>query len=56
MRIKVGDGSAQQPLRHRALEEATSGRGLELVEALSSDWGVELVPGDGKRVWCEVPT
>jgi hypothetical protein len=32
-----------------------SGRGLEMVEALSEDWGWESVPGwRGKRVWAFV--
>ena len=34
--------------------DATSGRGLALVEALSTSWGVEDRP-DGKAVWCDVP-
>ncbi|MDP9072478.1 MAG: ATP-binding protein [Actinomycetota bacterium] len=54
IRIEVSDASRQPPVRRRAAEDATSGRGLELVEALASDWGTELVPGDGKRVWFEV--
>lgn len=36
-------------------DEATSGRGLFLVEALSSSWGVEPREG-GKTMWFEVPT
>jgi len=32
--------------------EDESGRGLEMVDALSEDWGWENVPGGGgKRVW-----
>ena len=34
---------------------APSGRGLALVEALSSDWGTQNRPG-GKTVWFEVRT
>ena len=38
-------------LRHPAPDEE-SGRGLEMVDALSEDWGWENVPGGGgKRVW-----
>ena len=54
VRIEVSDVSRQPPVRRRAGEDATSGRGLELVEALAAAWGTELVPGDGKRVWFEV--
>jgi hypothetical protein len=38
-------------VRHPELDEE-SGRGLEMVSALSQDWGWESVPGwRGKRVW-----
>jgi hypothetical protein len=38
-------------LRHPGPDEE-SGRGLEMVDALSEDWGWESVPGgEGKRVW-----
>jgi anti-sigma regulatory factor (Ser/Thr protein kinase) len=35
-------------------EDAESGRGLFLVEAVSTGSGVEQVPGDGKVVWATV--
>jgi two-component sensor histidine kinase len=31
--------------------EATSGRGLRIVQELSSSWGTESLGGDLKRVW-----
>ena len=38
-------------MRHAELAEE-SGRGLEMVDSLSEDWGWESVPGwTGKRVW-----
>ena len=38
-------------MRHPG-EDEESGRGLELIEALSEDWSWEAVPGwHGKRVW-----
>jgi hypothetical protein len=38
-------------MRHPS-EDEESGRGLELIEALSEDWSWEAVPGwHGKRVW-----
>ncbi len=41
-------------VRHPGPDEE-SGRGLEMVEALSEDWGWESVPGrPGKRVWALV--
>ena len=38
-------------VRHPGPDEE-SGRGLEMIDALSEDWGWESVPGwKGKRVW-----
>ncbi len=40
------------PVRQLAADDDESGRGLELVGALSKDWGWERVPShDAKRVW-----
>jgi len=53
VRVNVTDQNRQPPVRRWAKEEATSGRGLELVEALAVAWGVS--PDDaGKVVWFEV--
>jgi hypothetical protein len=52
--IKVYDASSQKPIRREAREDSTSGRGLELVEALASSWGVEDRAEEGKCVWLEV--
>jgi hypothetical protein len=42
-------------MRHAELAEE-SGRGLEMVDSLSEDWGWESVPGwTGKRVWALLP-
>ena len=54
VRIEVTDKEAGLPARRDATDEDTSGRGLALVEAMASDWGVEARPG-GKVVWFEVP-
>jgi len=55
VRISVRDRS-QAPVRPKQVGvEATSGRGLSLVERLSAAWGVESVPDDGKEVWFELP-
>ena len=53
MRLEVADGSTR-PLRPRSatlLDEG--GRGLLLVDALSTRYGVEAEP-HGKRVWAEL--
>lgn len=55
LRCEVIDGSARPPrLRHYTAEAAT-GRGLRLVDKLSSAWGVVPGPG-GKTVWFELDT
>ena len=55
VRLEVGDGSRLAPRPRLAGHDATDGRGLSIVAALASRWGVDLVPG-GKRVWAELPT
>lgn len=53
VRVEVGDGSTALPqVRTGGLEEI-GGRGLSLVDALSSEWGVTPSVG-GKRVWFEI--
>lgn len=54
VRVEVRDGSTARPNRRNTGPRATSGRGLALVEALASAWGVEGIPGDGKAVWFAV--
>jgi two-component sensor histidine kinase len=55
LRIEVHDSSDRPPLRRVPDLEAESGRGLQLVEALSSRWGVDGGgDGPGKAVWFEV--
>ena len=52
-RVEVRDGS-HQPLRSRQHRvDATTGRGLVLVDTMSRNWGVEERP-DGKSIWFEV--
>ena len=53
VRVEVVDGDSREPVPRQARAEDTSGRGLQLVDVLSSRWGAERV-GDGKRVWFEV--
>ena len=50
LRVEVRDGSSISPgIRHYE-DEATTGRGVGLVELLAADWGVQAEPG-GKTVW-----
>lgn len=50
----VEDPSATLPEQRFPGRDATSGRGLTIVAALSVDWGAEPTPR-GKRVWARVP-
>ncbi|MEO3927352.1 ATP-binding protein [Micromonosporaceae bacterium B7E4] len=52
--IRVTDGGAAGPPRMRQVgPEATDGRGLLLVAALATDWGVER-DGLGQSVWARL--
>ncbi|GJF28289.1 ATP-binding protein [Kitasatospora sp. NE20-6] len=53
LRVEVADASCSAPAPRHADGEATSGRGLELVELLCERWGW-YPEGSGKRVWCEI--
>ncbi|MCU1691286.1 MAG: rsbU 8 [Frankiales bacterium] len=55
LRVEVCDDGAALPQRRTAGPDAEGGRGLALVEALASAWGVEP-RGSGKVVWFEVRT
>jgi anti-sigma regulatory factor (Ser/Thr protein kinase) len=50
-RVEVRDSSSDLPVTGPATGEG--GRGLRIIDALSSDWGAELV-ADGKVVWAEL--
>ncbi len=52
--IEVSDADVRPP--RRLLQDATAegGRGLMIVAALASTWGVRF-EGSGKIVWCELP-
>jgi anti-sigma regulatory factor (Ser/Thr protein kinase) len=53
LRICVLDASPTTPGVRRYGQESTTGRGLRLVESMSSRWGVET-DGFGKTVWFEL--
>ena len=55
LRIEVSDRGGGVPAPRAAADDATSGRGLAMVEGLASAWGVEGARGGGKTVWFEVP-
>ncbi|UUU26720.1 SpoIIE family protein phosphatase [Streptomyces sp. DSM 40750] len=55
LRVAVADASPRTPMKPTIIGwEATGGRGILLVEAVSSAWGTVPVSG-GKQVWAEIP-
>lgn len=50
VRIEVSDGSVRIPTQRTYDTGSTTGRGLRLVSAYASSWGVEPT-ADGKTVW-----
>jgi anti-sigma regulatory factor (Ser/Thr protein kinase) len=53
LRVDVTDSGHRMPKLRRAGPGETAGRGLQLVDSLSSSWGVTPLE-HGKRVWFEV--
>ncbi|MDQ0994527.1 anti-sigma regulatory factor (Ser/Thr protein kinase) [Streptomyces sp. V3I7] len=54
LRVAVADGSPRTPVRPTTIcWEATGGRGILLVEAMSAAWGTVPVSG-GKQVWADI--
>jgi len=53
LRCEVSDDSPARPRLRRHSTEATTGRGLQLLDRVASAWGVEPLAA-GKTVWFEV--
>ncbi|MFF8881490.1 SpoIIE family protein phosphatase [Streptomyces flaveolus] len=54
LRVAVADASPRTPVKPTSIGwEATGGRGILLVEAVSATWGT-LPVGGGKQVWSEI--
>lgn len=54
VRVEVQDSSPRLPMRLAPSTTNMTGRGLGLVEALASKWGVERLHDGAKTVWCEL--
>lgn len=54
LRIDVLDTGSGTPEPQPSSNTSEHGRGLHLVDALTTAWGLELVPGEGKLVWAEL--
>ncbi len=53
--VHVQDGSDDLPQPRQAEWDDEGGRGLLLIEALSSAWGHHRLPAGGKTVWARLP-
>jgi len=53
VRVAVVDDAPRTPALRRANEARLTGRGMNLVDALAGQWGVEPTP-PGKKVWFEL--
>ena len=51
VRVEVVDGNPHMPVRRDYDENASTGRGMEMVELLADEFGVEPLEDNGKRVW-----
>lgn len=51
LRVEVRDGSPQLPVQRGYAEQATTGRGMDLVAAFTQECGVDLDGPRGKTIW-----
>jgi hypothetical protein len=52
--IKVQDHSPKLPAKSSRPTEGEHGRGLQIVDAVASEWGVTAIPRSGKSVWARL--
>jgi anti-sigma regulatory factor (Ser/Thr protein kinase) len=52
--VRVADPSDELPHRRPSTDRDAAGRGLAIVAAIASDWGVQRL-AHGKQVWARVP-
>ena len=53
VRVEVADGSPVAPVRRSYAEVSPTGRGLHLLDRLTTCWGIDMAR-DGKTVWFEI--
>ncbi len=53
--VEVADGNPRRPRQRDYDADATTGRGITLVDSLCAGWGVTMLDDDGKVVWARVP-
>lgn len=49
--VQVWDASSAPAVRRSAADDDVDGRGLDLVDALSKEWGCDVLDTGGKVVW-----
>lgn len=54
VRIEVEDDGHSAPIILQRNNDAMTGRGLAMVAAIATRWGVDPVPSGGKVVWAEI--
>ncbi|WP_432114714.1 ATP-binding protein [Streptomyces sp. S1] len=54
VRVGVQDPSSIWPFQRPPSNESEGGRGLLLIDALATNWGITPGPGTGKTVWMEL--
>jgi serine phosphatase RsbU (regulator of sigma subunit)/anti-sigma regulatory factor (Ser/Thr protein kinase) len=54
IRVEVEDSGRDLPIRMRSSYEAMTGRGLGMVAALATSWGIDPGSSGGKIVWAEL--
>ncbi|MFF7649139.1 ATP-binding protein [Streptomyces sp. NPDC007983] len=54
LRVELHDKNGKEPQRLHPTSDEESGRGLQLLSALSPSWGT-IRTAVGKAVWCELP-
>ena len=54
VRVAVRDDSVTEPVVRHPEPTAPNGRGLELVDSLATQWGIERHGDEGKTVWFSV--
>lgn len=56
LHVEVADDGHGEAVRCHPRPTDTGGRGLLIVEAMSSTWGIRPVVADGSSVWFRLPT
>jgi len=55
IRVQATDRGEGHPVIRNPSPSDPTGRGLQIVDMLAEDWGIEFLPGKGKTVWFTVP-